>query len=308
MRPRRRRVAQVSALLLVVLATVVAYLSSPGGHGAGPSWRAREGAAPPASARTVTIAAAPTWAPHRPAEDRDDGAPPPAKVSFERATDLWQFANDALRQGGLGPVLEGRAAAGECAQVSIEAEALQAMAGGASAPGVPGEVTDARRAAIQEVLSRCAGFVAAGSEASVALRQSFAGAVDAGLQGAEGGTAARSRLLLASGSVDAQERVLTPVAIRWMTLDGVAPDSPAAQAYWDAVHGAVCDLGLDCSPSGWRATAACARLGRCGAGLDPGLAEDLPAERATRMAALRARLVRAVTLRDWAALGLATEP
>ena len=234
-------------------------------------------------------------------------AAPVAGTSAGNAPDLWAYMLAGRDSADPARVLESRRALQLCVSFESGGDDVRTFLGGGRAT-LPGIVTPERQLAYQALLAKCAGFRTLTGPQIDALVRAFPHH-DAELLAAEESAFAKADLaslerLAFSGGAAATAEVmplLALVAARAQGLD--AHDEALRDDLGAAGLLAACDLGTDCSASGFDAQHQCVFSGVCGAS-SVQLAADLPPERAARVTHWRTALVDAVRGRDLSGLGL----
>lgn len=185
--------------------------------------------------------------------------------------------------------------------------------GGVTDPPQP-EVSQARRAAIGEMLRRCSGFerLAPGERRAAISRLDARarelGAPEKKLQqhGVQALAAAEAAQIIESTSAANFESALQVVAAlaENLALRAGLDASTAQRISGDSAFLALCDISHACAPDSLRSLVECVTGGRCATDGRDGWQDGHDATEQALITQYRAHLVETIRARDWAALGL----
>lgn len=235
--------------------------------------------------------------------------PEPRLAIVDRQHDAWRFAHEALARGGLAGALEAQDAAESCLRLMNADEQLAVFVSGGNS-NVPGAIMSEQQLAYSALRTRCAGFLGAGREASLAFIGRVQGVLVANEAGryfvGSGDSMGKRQVaaLLESGAPSAMAEGALMVFPYWRNALGIPDGDPRAEAMTQAIGLAICDFGRDCSATSDAALGACLYEAACtGMGV-VNQARTGTEQNSSLSDEYRRQLYQAVMRHDWASLGL----
>lgn len=250
-----------------------------------------------------------TVAPTKKRQEDVVSIPEPRLAIVDRQHDAWRFAHDALVQGGIAGAIEAQNAAESCLRLIEVDEQLAVFVSGGSAD-IPGSITPEQQLAYSALRTRCAGFLGAGREASLAFISRAQGVLAANdregyfVGSVDSVGEKQVAALLESGAPSAMAEGALMVFPYWSNALGISAEDPRAEAITQAIGLAICDLGRDCSATSDAALGACVYEAVCtGMGV-VNQTRTGTEQNSALIDEYRRQFYQAVMRHDWASLGL----
>lgn len=241
----------------------------------------------------------------------DNRPPQTIAASFDTSDDLFKFAFDAMGSNNPTRLVHGF----EAAQLCLAAKASwDVIAPFLQAEPALGPERAARTRAAQSLRQRCRGFLDNDSSANNSIRSTIRARV---LQNPSIYLrSAYTTELTTEQFLEAMNRgdwVLPNVAAheilpRMVASRGLTGSTQKAMDVGIAFTLALCDIGRDCSEQSAEYQLGCAQFNRCAGGFEPFFLKELPPERRSSVAALRAEIAAAWIRRDSAYFGFPARP
>ena len=257
----------------------------------------------PAAARAIEGFFATPVPPVTPADDMRYGP----SASSQR--DLWGYAVAIKASSDPAKVMEARHALAECRSLAVLNEQMaNFVSGGKSA--LVGPLTPERQMAYAALTAKCAGYRAAPQAEIASLKRLLT--ERAQLVAPEQlqastltvPTTAQLTAMLFSGSASMTAQALPRLAKAWALSQGLAePTDEKRDDMLTAAFLAACDLGTDCSPSGYETQFQCVLNGECERYWQ-GIQDGSSTERKDRVESFRSLLVQAINKKDLSVIGL----